>query len=145
MATKKSDQTTLKLIEEVKKQKEEISRAERPVWKTTLAFSYTGNPTGATNLHTVSSIEELVSIVAFLLDRSNSYSKASEMLGVKSEFKWQGFSLNDWIDDIKTRMDKIQISGKKKKLEVLEVRLNAVISPELKAQMELEAIAQELA
>lgn len=141
---KKSDQTTLNLIKEVKKQKTEIAKAERPSWNTNLAFSFTGNPKDALNMHTLSSAEELVSIVAFLLDRAKSYAEACTLLNVTSEFKWQGFTLKEWTEDVKTRLDKIQISSKKKKLEALEARLNAVISPELKTQMELEAIAREI-
>jgi len=141
---KKSDQTTLNLIKEVQKQKAEIAKAEKPSWNTNLAFSFTGNSKDALNMHALSSVEELISIVAFLLDRSKSYAEACTLLNVTSEFKWQGFTLKEWTEDVKTRLDKIQISSKKKKLEALEARLNAVISPELKAQMELEAIAREI-
>jgi len=68
------------------------------------------------------------------------------VLGVESpeKFTWGGYPVADWIDDIKLRIAKIRIETKKKRLELLESRLAAVISPELKAQMELEAIEQEL-
>lgn len=41
-------------------------------------------------------------------------------------------------------MDKIQIQDKRKKLEKLESRLEKIITPELRAKMELEAITAEL-
>ena len=63
---------------------------------------------------------------------------------IRRSAEWNGFSVNDWIDDIKTRINKVQIASKKVKLEHLESRLNAIISPELRAEMELEAISAEL-
>ena len=66
------------------------------------------------------------------------------MLGTKYQFKWLGFTFDQWKADIKTRIDKIQISKKKKELEELEVRLDKLISPELKQQMELEEITKLL-
>ncbi len=48
------------------------------------------------------------------------------------------------MEDIKTRINKIQIVSKRKKLEELEARLNSIISPSLKAEMEVDAIAAEL-
>ena len=59
-------------------------------------------------------------------------------------FEWTGFPVKDWLEDIKTRIDKLQIQSKKAKLETLEKRLNKIVSPELRAQMELDAIAAEL-
>jgi hypothetical protein len=143
---KKTDEKTLQLIAEVKKQKEEIARAERPNWITNCSFSYTTGAGGApTNIHVEANIPTLVSIVGFLLDKERSYNEAAKVLGTSTpDFTWGGFSVKDWISDIKQRIDKIQIATKRKKLEALEARLNAIISPELRAQMELDAIANEL-
>jgi len=142
-----SDQKTLDLIREVKNRKEEISKAERPNWLTNCSFSFVdGNLNGAVNIHVESNIKNLISYVAFLLDKERSYKEAATVLAIDSPptFAWNGFSVGDWIKDIKTRISKIQIASKKKKLEELESRLSAIISPELRAQMELDAIASEL-
>ena len=48
------------------------------------------------------------------------------------------------LGSIKSRINKIQIGVKKKKLETLEARLNAIVSPELRRKLELDAIAAEL-
>lgn len=147
MATKKTttDQKTLELIREVAKQKEEISKAERPSWTTNCSFSYTERPSDAVNIHVESNIRNLVCIAAFLKEKEKSYREAAEALGVEAPaFTWSGYAVSDWLSDLKLRINKIQIASKKKKLETLETRLNAIISPELRAQMELEAIASEL-
>lgn len=141
---KKTDEKTLELIQAIKRQKEEISKAERPNWITNCSFSYAGN--ASINLHAESNIRTLVMIVAFLLDRERAYSEAAGKLGVVDApaFSWDGYSTADWTEDIKTRINKIQITSKKKKLEALETRLNAIISPELRAEIELDAISKDL-
>jgi len=140
-----TDNLTLELIKQVAKQKEEISKAERPTWITNCSFSYTERPSDAINIHVESNIRNLVCIAAFLKEKEKSYKEAAEALGVDAPaFTWGHHSVNEWLEDLKLRINKIQISFKKKKLELLESRLNAIISPELKAKMELEAIASEL-
>lgn len=143
---RKTDQKTLDLIKEVKRQKEEISQAERPNWITNCSFSHTeGKQNDQINLHVEANVKTLIMIVAFLKDRERSYNEAAAELGVEAPaFSWSGFSVADWISDIKSRINKIQIASKRKKLETLEARLNAIISPELRTEMELEAIMGEL-
>jgi len=148
MATKNkdTDSVTLKLINEVNKQKEEISKAERPSWATHCSFSYTEQPGNATNIHVESNVRNLICMAAFLKEKEKSYDEAAALLGIENAppFTWGGFSVADWISDFKLRIGKIQIASKKKKLESLEARLNAIISPELRRQMEIEAIEKEL-
>lgn len=145
MAKKTTDNKVLALLEQVNQQKKEIQRAEGSKWITNCAFSYTEEPSKAINLHVEGSVRNLICIVAFLRERERTYNDAASTLGVDAPiFTWSGFRVDDWISDIKMRIDKIQISTKKKKLELLESRLSAVMTPELKAQIELDAIEKEL-
>lgn len=142
----KADEKTLALIEEVKNKKAEIAKIQRPNWLTNCSFSYQpkGRPEPI-NLHVVSDVFELINIVAFLNLREQAYEDAVDMLQVEvPTFEWYGHLTEEWIADVKTRIDQIQLSDKKKKLEILEKRLDKIISPELKRQMELEAIEAEL-
>jgi hypothetical protein len=59
-------------------------------------------------------------------------------------FKWNGYTVKEWIGDLKMRVAQIQIKKKEDKLEQLEKRLNKIVSPEMRADMELEAIQSEL-
>jgi hypothetical protein len=146
MAAKKTDQKTLDLIKEVKARKAEISRAEKPNWKTNCSFSWVEGSSGAINIHVQTDIRLLISMAAHLHSKANGYLEMACILGVENQppFTWNGYPTSEWIDDIKARIDKVQIATKKAKLEALESRLNMVISPELRAEMELEAIAAEL-
>lgn len=143
-----ADQQTLALITDVKNRKAEIAKAlGKSNYLTNCTFSYVdGKLNDAINIHVQTDVKTLVSIVAFLKERERGYLEAGTLLGVENlpNFMWNGYSVADWTEDVKTRLAKVQVAVKQKKLESLEARLNLIISPELRAQMELEAIAQEL-
>ena len=54
------------------------------------------------------------------------------------------YLVSDWIQDMKTRAAKIQLISEKNELAELESRLQAIVSPEQRRLMELEAIAKSL-
>jgi hypothetical protein len=148
VVTESTDEITLNLIKEVNRRKSEIAQIEKPNWITNCSFSFSENGiSDLTNIHVEANIKKLISIVAFLISKRDVYRDAVEALDLPTEeyvFTWGGFKVNEWISDIKTRINKLQIASKKASLEKLETRLNAIISPELRAKMELEAIASEL-
>lgn len=141
-----TDDKTLRLIEEVRRQEAEIAKLDHPTWKTNCSFAYVEGTANAINLHVESSVSVLVNIAAFLLQREEAYNKAAEKLGVGDvpQFRWGGFLVENWLEDLKTRIGKIQITSKRRKLDALKARLEQIISPELRAQLELEAIEREL-
>ena len=142
-----TDKKTLDLIALVKTKKEQIAQAEKPAYKTNCSFSFIeGNRSNATNLHTETDVRKLIGMAAHLLLLNDGYFAAANALEVENPppFTWDGFTAAEWIGDIKMRITKVQIAAEKKKLEALEERLNKIISPELRAQLELEAIASEL-
>lgn len=141
-----ADDKTLALIAEIKKQKAEIAKVDRPSWRTNCSFPFQEGSSSTVNIQVVSSVKDIIGIGALLLERKTHFERSALMLGVESppDFTWSGFSLEDWMEDLKLRITKIQIATKRKKLEVLEERLNKIISPELRAQMELDDITKEL-
>lgn len=135
-----SDETTLKLIEEVTKRKKEISDAERPNWKTNCSFQMGDQHV---NLH-VAGKGVLIEVLSFLIGKMEHHCKAVALLDISVDFMWGGFKFDDWLDDIRTRMNKVTLADKKKKLEKLESRLEGIVSPELRRKLELESIEREL-
>jgi len=137
----KQDEQVQALFKIVQEKKAEIAKTEKPSWETNCSFRY--NPNSASEDHqiqTVKKVSDLVRIAAFIIEKKQSHDKANEMLETNVKFDWLGFSLEAWISDIKTRVNKIDISKKRDELEKLETRLNSLISPELRNQMELEEI-----
>lgn len=141
-----TDQKTLDLIEDIKNRKKEISQLERPNWRTNCTFSCVeGKLNDAINLHVEKSVKNLIVYASYLRDKERSYNETALALGVEAPaFSWNGFSVSDWCEDIRMQINKIQIASKKVKLEQLESRLSAIISPELKRELELQAIEDEL-
>jgi hypothetical protein len=141
---KETDKKTRELFAIVQKKKSEIKAAEKPQWKTNCAFYFTESPKDPLNIQISNDTGALVRALAFLYEKDASYKAAAKDLGVDIPFSWHGYSVDTWKVDIQARINKIQIEKKKKELEALEKRLDAILSPELKAEMELEAIMKEL-
>jgi len=131
------------LIQIAQNKKKEIEKAEKPTWLTNCLFSY-DNSSMKTNIRTVSSIRELVNILAFVINKDISFSTANSFLGTKEVFEYFGFTKEDWINDIKTRIDQINITAKRKELEGIESKLDSMISKERREELELEAIVKQL-
>jgi hypothetical protein len=142
-----SDDVTLKLIQQVDEQRQIVKNLKKSISnRTNMTFSYNEVLNGSINLNTVSKVDELIKIASFLISKKETYESAAKLMQVENvpEFKWMGFVIEDWIHDIKNKIDRIQLSVKEARLNALEQRLELVISPELKRQRELESIAAEL-
>ena len=150
LVSNKTDQKTLDLIKEIKRRKDEIAKISKPSWLTNCNFSYSsgGGPLrgDVINLQVEANVKNLISIAAFLQEKEESYNRIAKLLEVEDvpDFTWDGFSVAAWITDIKSRINKVQIGEKKKKLEALEARARSVISPELQRELEIAAIMDEL-
>lgn len=133
----------LEYLATINKKREEIEKIERPNWKTNCAFSADGL---VKNLHVENDVRTLVIIASIIMTKEDAYYKARLALGIDNvpDFEFNGYSLKDWLCDIKSRINKVQVATKKKELQELEDRLNKIVSPELRAEMELLAIAKEL-
>ena len=142
---KTTDEMVKELFAKVQAKKNAIEKAEKPCWNAGF-FGYSPNSAhDRIDVKTVGDTRKLVEMYAFLLDREGNYATAAEELGVDKKFTWLGFTSDEWKSDFKTRTMQLNIQKERKTLQELEVRLNGLISPELKAQMELEAISELLA
>lgn len=143
------DALVMKLMAEVKTRKAEIAKVERPDYQTNMSFSFTetGNRNGDINLNVESDLKRLISIVAFLVNAKQEYDSAVQLLGIEdaTKFTWNGYTPDQWIGDVKQRINKIQINAKRAKLDNLEKKLDVLVSPEQRRKLELELIAKELA
>ena len=138
------DEVIKNLLDKLLIQKAEVSKAERPVYITGGQFRYSESIGNTIDIMTVRDSRKLVEILAFLKDREKSFNDAKEELGVNVDFTWLGVSVEDWTRDLKTRLSVLNITATRKKLAYLEERLNKLVSPEMRTQMEIEAIEAEL-
>lgn len=138
------DEVVNALFAKLQEKKKVLEGLEKPQFKTNLSFGFNPEVSTRTNIHTVTDTDILVGIAAFLMERAKMHKEASELLEVKSEFKWLGFTLEEWLHDLKTRANKINIDAKRKEFKQLEEKLNSLVSPEQRRIMELEAISKIL-
>ena len=75
-----------------------------------------------------------------LLVELNSLYLSYKNLDIEDEYLLNGFSLEDWISDIKQKIDIINIKAETKKLNDLETKLNKMLSQDKKTEMELNDI-----
>lgn len=147
MTTKKLtvDEEVKELFDIVQARKLEIEKLEKPCWNTSTEFGFSANSLhDRVNVATVTDTRKIVDMLSFLLDRKDKTERAANELGVEYEFKWLGFTLDEWKEDFKTRVGQIKIKEKQKELQELEAQLDTIISPELKRQMKLEEIKKAL-
>jgi len=144
-ATTQHDQKVKQLFDLVQTKKAAIAKAEKPNWNTSGLFRFVANSTHESiNIQTATDARKLVEILAFLKGRERDYVDAADDLGVSYDFSWLGFTTEEWTADLYTRVNQINLQAKRKELSDLESRLSGLISPELKAAMELEAIEELL-
>jgi hypothetical protein len=127
------------MFELVLKQKKEIQTIEKYSYITNCSFSF--DPDGANKRHNlqVVPIDTLVDILGFLIQKRDAFLEAKKMLALdnKYQFEYMGFSFEDWYNDIQSRISKITITEKRKKLQTIEEKLNSLLSPEKKRELEL--------
>ena len=147
MSENKTDQMVLELLKKVEEKKKQIGSAERPSWITNCSFGYNPENNTRINIQVVRELEVLVDIHAFLANRYGAYLGSLKALGLtekEAPFKWQGFSPDQWIADIQTRINGLRIKAKKDELAKLEERVNALVSPEQRRAIELEKLVKEI-
>lgn len=139
-----NDKQIREMFAKVQKEKAEISKAEKPNWKTNCSFGFERDSSNRRNIQTINSIDELVNILAFLIKEEGAHAEACKKLEVESTFTWMNFTVDEWAEDIKTRISKIEIVKKKERLEKYETILNKNLSQESRVALELEEIAKGL-
>ena len=145
MTTNPVDVAVKALFDKVQAKKLAIQNAEKPNWQTSGSFGYNAHSAhDRINIQTVTDPRKLIEVLAFLKDRAKNYVEAATELSLDADFKWLSFTVDEWKSDLQTRANQLSIQAKKKELTELENRLNALISPELKAQMELAEISKAL-
>lgn len=140
-----ADDRVKALFANLQAKKAEVANAERPVYITGGQFRYSINtPSNGIDITTERNILKLKEIWMFLDERSAHNGPANEFFGIADEFKWQNFTTEEWGRDLKTRANFIQLKQRKEELAALEARINLVVPPELRRQMEMDAIEAEL-
>lgn len=145
MTSNKLDIKIKKLFDELSRRKATIDEDNNNLkrsWVTTCSLIL-DNTSQPINIQ-VASEQKILEAYTYMLQMSDYKSEAAANLGMVFDNKICGFSVDDWLSDFKKRIAKINIRSKIQTYEVLESRLNAIVSPEQRREMELLAIMAEL-
>lgn len=140
------DSKVRELLEKVKTRKKAVQKAESNAnkrWKTTGSFPPVLAVAVNINIQTAKEAD-LLNVIAQIRFHQDYVDRAAKELELPIIDTYAGFPYADWVEDCHTRLAKIQLSGEKTKLSDLEKRLDSIISPEQRRQIELEAIINEL-
>lgn len=147
MSDTKVDTMVLELLKKVEEKKAQIGKAERPSWITNCSFGYNPDTNTRRNIQVETSLSELVGMHSFLVSREADFAASRKALGLtekEAPFGWLGFTADQWISDIQTRINGLKIKAKKDELAKLEERVNALVSPEQRRAIELEKLVKEI-
>lgn len=91
------------------------------------------------NLHTLAK-EQLLSLMVKL----NTYRLSAIDLNVLDIFEVSGYTINDWISDIKAKIEVLSRKDEERNLKVMEDKLVKLLSDGKKVELELDEIASLL-
>lgn len=144
MAKKKeetTDERVLILLRLAQKKKANINITEKAQWLTNCSLSIGSD---RINLHVEADISKLIEFYGALKVAKENFDAAAKELNIPKVYKHQGYKAEDWMADIKTRINKIKLKDEKLELETIEAKLEKLISPGKRAELELEAIEKIL-
>ena len=79
-----------------------------------------------------------------LLVKLNSYFYSAKSLELLDDYIISGYKAEEWIVDMKARLDIISRKEEEKKLKEMEIKLDRMLSNEKKTELELSDIAEML-
>lgn len=142
---KTSEQIVAELWKKVQGLKKTISKAEKPNWLTSGQFRFNQDTMhGIFDIKTCTDNQKLLDAMAFIINREGSHTEAREILGLKGDFKYLGFSRPEWENDLVTRAGQNDMGRKKTLLAKGEEKLRVLLPEEERKKLEAAAIAEEM-
>lgn len=131
----KNDERILELKKQIEERKNELGKQPRFTPVTTCLFNREGC---RVNIHTLTSVKDINSLLVFF----NTYAMSAKDLDIDcAEVELDGFSVVDWMEDLKSKKAVVEYSAKKEQLTALEKKLDKLLSDDKKTELEIEAIA----
>lgn len=131
----KNDDKILILKEQIENKKKALGKQPRFSPTTTCVFTYNNSKI---NIHTLSSIKEIDMMIVYF----NIYIMSAKDLRIDcNNVCFDGFSVLDWIEDLNSKKRMIEYNEKKQQLNMLEKKLDKLLSDEKKTELEIDAIA----
>lgn len=122
----------MELKKQIEAKKEKLSKSEKFVPITNCSLEVNGKRTNIQVLQR----EQLIN----LLVKLNTYAISAKDLGLLEDYTISNYNINEWITDLKARLDYVSRKEEEAKLKVMEAKLHKLLSEEKKVELELEEI-----
>lgn len=134
--TNTNDQRILELKKQIESKKEKLGKSSRftPVTNCSLELDNV-----RINIQTLNKTD-----LTMLLIRMNSFLISSKDLGVDKDFKFSGYSLEEWITDIRSKLEVMSRKDEEKLLKSMEDKLLKLLSDGKKVELEINDIESML-
>ncbi len=140
-----SDQIVEDLIKKAAEKEAKIGKIEGYSPQTNMMLPNNRDGGAGVALNTVGSADDLVFLLSKIRSTKNDFEETAKSIGAKVKpFKWGGYTYGDWEADIKARINRLALQSEKASLRKLRNRLDDLMSPEQKRELELKKIAAEL-
>lgn len=136
------DKKVLDMMAKVKAKRAEIRDLAKPQWKTTCSLQLPG--WDRLNIQVETDINRLALAFGTLRLIGDGLKIAAKELDCKIDLRWNNYGIEDWLSDIQQQVKRVGLNEEKKKLAAMETKLNTLMSPEQRRQMELEDLEKEL-
>lgn len=134
----KNDERILALREQIEAKKKTLGKQPRFSPVTTCLIDYNGE---RINLHTMNTTKDIDQFLVCL----NMWVMSAENLGVNpANIMMSGFSIVDWMDDLRSKREVVVYQEEAKKLNALNKQLEKLLSEDKKTELEIDAIAELL-
>ncbi len=140
MAKKTNDALVSQLLQKVAEKKAQIDKIKNPEFKTNLSFPMDIFGTSNRINLNVASPEILFSLLVYINTILDNAKGTAVEYGIGFDYKWFGFQLDDWRDDIVLKIKQNQCHKQVKELREIEAKLKSLMSEEHKTNLELENI-----
>lgn len=132
----KNDDRILELKKQVEDKKKEL--ASKKTWFVPITNCILEMDGMTLNLNVLSE-----SALILLWIRLNTYRMSAADLGLH-KFEISGYDLEDWITDVKARLEVIATKREENNLKAMETKLDKLLSEDKKTELELDSIAELL-
>ena len=136
MAKENNDSRILTMKEQIAKKKKEISKAKRFSPVTNCSIELDGI---RTNINTLNK-DQLIQ----LLVKLKSYQMAAEELYLLKEYVISGYLIDEWLEDLKSKLLGLSQKEEENKLKQMEQKLDTLLSNDKKTELEIDDIANML-
>jgi hypothetical protein len=132
----KNDERILQLKEQIDIKKKLLGKCKKFVAITNCSINFEGVQININTLQKDGLIQLLVKL--------NALKTSAIDLDLLNDYNISGYNVSEWIEDVKNKLDVLNIKQEELKLKQMEDRLSQLLSEDKKVELELEDIINSL-